>query len=245
MIVKDTERVVIYRCEDGIAHLTLNRPRQINAFNLQMRDELFETLCLFQDDPNAKVGLLRGGGERGFCAGADLTEFGTAPSQVVARSVRWERDLWGLFRELRKPLIASLHGYVIGSGIEIAALCDIRIASDDCKFRMPEIALGMIPAAGGTQTLARLVKASNALDIILTNRLIFSEQARKIGLVDRVVAFSELTEKSEELAKELSQMDLKIVAAAKRAVIEGSDLELKVGIQLERRMAHILESQKR
>jgi enoyl-CoA hydratase/carnithine racemase len=159
--------------------------------------------------------------------------------------VRWERDLWGLFRELRKPLIASLHGYVIGSGIEIAALCDIRIASDDCKFRMPEIALGMIPAAGGTQTLARLVKTSNALDIILTNRLIFSEQARKIGLVDRVVAFSELTEKSEELAKELSQMDLKIVAAAKRAVIEGSDLELKVGIQLERRMAHILESQKR
>ena len=110
---------------------------------------------------------------------------------------------------------------------------------------MPEIALGMIPAAGGTQTLARLVKASNALDIILTNRLIFSEQARKIGLVDRVVAFSELTEKSEELAKELSQMDLKTVAAAKRAVIEGSDLELKVGIQLERRMAHILESQKR
>ena len=104
--MKDTERVVIYRCEDGIAHLTLNRPRQINAFNVQMRDELFETLCLFQDDPNARVGLLRGGGERGFCAGADLTEFGTAPSQVVARSVRWERDLWGLFRELRKPLIA-------------------------------------------------------------------------------------------------------------------------------------------
>ena len=159
--------------------------------------------------------------------------------------MRWERDLWGLFTELKKPLIASLHGYVIGSGIEIAALCDIRIASDDCKFRMPEVALGMIPAAGGTQTIARLVKASNALDIILTNRLIFSEQARRMGLVDRVVAFSELTDKSKELAKLLTQMDPKVVSAAKRAVIEGSDLELKVGIQLERRMAHILESQKK
>ena len=118
-----------------------------------MRDELYETLKLLRDDPNAKVAILKGSGERGFCAGADLTEFGTAPSQVIAREVRWERDLWGLFHTQPKPIVAALHGYVIGSGIEIASLCDIRIAADNCIFRMPEVALGMVPAAGGTQTI--------------------------------------------------------------------------------------------
>ena len=144
------DETVIYHSIDGVAHITLNRPNQINAFNIDMRDSLFQTLELFRDDTESKVAIMSGAGERGFCAGADLTEFGTAPSQIIARTVRWERDLWGLFLSLQKPLIAKLHGYVIGSGVEIAALCDIRIAADSSIFRMPEVALGMIPAAGGT-----------------------------------------------------------------------------------------------
>ena len=116
------DEVVLYQATNGIAHIKLNRPDQINAFNVKMRDMLFQTLELFRDDNESKVAIISGEGERGFCAGADLTEFGTTPSQVISREVRWERDLWGLFISLRKPIIAKLHGYVIGSGIEIAAL---------------------------------------------------------------------------------------------------------------------------
>ena len=142
--------VVTYDVDSNIAIISLNRPEHINAFNVQMRDDLYEYLRLFQDDQEAKVAIIRGNGGRGFCAGADLSEFGTAPSQTIARHVRWARDLWGLFMSIDKPIIASLHGFVIGSGIEIASLCDVRIAANDARFRMPEVALGMIPAAGGT-----------------------------------------------------------------------------------------------
>ena len=134
----------------------MNRPRVMNAYNVLMRDELFVTLEAVRDDPDVRVAVISGAGERAFCAGADLTEFGTAPSQAVARQVRWERDIWGLFLALGKPLVAAMRGYVIGSGVEIACLCDIRIAADDAQFAMPEVALGMIPAAGGTQTLRRV-----------------------------------------------------------------------------------------
>ena len=93
--------------------------------------------------------IFRGKGNT-FCAGADLSEFGSAPSQIIAREVRWQRDLWGLFLKMQKPIIAQLHGFVIGSGIEIASFCDLRVATESAKFKMPESSLGLIPAAGGT-----------------------------------------------------------------------------------------------
>ena len=154
---------VLYTKQDAVALIVLNRPEVINAFNMQMRDDLYATLEAAVDDPDVRAIVVSGSGDRGFCVGADLTEFGTAPSQVVARDVRWERDLWGLFLAVRKPLVAALHGHVIGSGVEIACLCDIRIAADDAVFRMPETALGMVPAAGGTQTLPRVVGRGRAL----------------------------------------------------------------------------------
>ena len=179
--------VVTYDVDSNIAIISLNRPEHINAFNVHMRDDLYEYLRLFQDDQEAKVAIIRGNGGRGFCAGADLSEFGTAPSQTIARHVRWARDLWGLFMSIDKPIIASLHGFVIGSGIEIASLCDVRIAANDARFRMPEVALGMIPAAGGTQTLPRLIGVDKTMDLILTNKEIDADEARLIGLVDMVV----------------------------------------------------------
>ena len=132
-----------------MARLTLNRPRRLNAYNVAMRDELYALLEAVRDDPEVRAVVLSGAGERAFCAGADLSEFGTAPSQVVARAVRWERDVWGLFLAIDKPIVAALHGYVIGSGVEMACLCDLRVASEDATFAMPETALGMAPAAGG------------------------------------------------------------------------------------------------
>jgi len=238
------ETSVLYECDDGIATITLNRPDQINAFNVAMRDDLYQTIRLLNDDPGAKVAIIKGSGSKGFCAGADLSEFGTAPSQVVARSVRWERDLWGMFMSIQKPIIASLHGYVIGSGIEIAALCDIRVASDNCQFRMPEVALGMIPAAGGTQTLARLVGVARAMDMLLTNRSLGPSEAREIGLVDRIFPICDIELETRAIAASLTLVDQEVLHSLKRSVLDGGGLSLSEAMILEIRIAEILNIKK-
>ena len=231
------EPVVLYSKSGAVAHIVLNRPRVMNAYNVQMRDELFLTLEAVRDDPDVRVAVISGAGERAFCAGADLTEFGTAPSQVIARQVRWERDIWGLFLSLGKPLIAAMRGYVIGSGVEIACLCDIRIAADDAQFAMPEVALGMIPAAGGTQTLRRVVGASRALEMVLSNRRIGAEEARRIGLVHSVEPADKLMHEAEMVAQRLAELDPNTLALARRAILEGTEMPLALGLELERRLA--------
>lgn len=220
-----------------MAHIVLNRPQVINAYNLRMRDELFQALAAARDDPDVRVAVLRGAGDRGFCAGADLTEFGTAPSQVIARQVRWERDIWGLFLDIRKPLVAALHGYVIGSGVEIACLCDIRIASDDSVFRMPEVGLGMVPAAGGTQMLTRTIGAGHAMEMLLTGRSVSAQEALHLGLVHRIVPRERLLEEAEGTARTLASHAPESMAGVKVAMIDGMDLSLDKGLELEERLA--------
>ena len=227
----------MYSKSGAVAHIVLNRPRVMNAYNVQMRDELFVTLEAVRDDPDVRAAVISGAGERAFCAGADLTEFGTAPSLAIARQVRWERDIWGLFLSLGKPLIAAMRGYVIGSGVEIACLCDIRIAADDAQFAMPEVALGMIPAAGGTQTLRRVVGASRALEMVLSNRRVGAEEARRIGLAHTVVPTDALMEEAEDAARQLAALSPNALALAKRAIIEGTDMPLAAGLELERRLS--------
>ena len=227
----------MYSKSGAVAHIVLNRPKVMNAYNVQMRDELFVTLEAVRDDPDVRVAVISGAGERAFCAGADLTEFGTAPSLAIARQVRWERDIWGLFLSLGKPLIAAMRGYVIGSGVEIACLCDIRIAADDAQFAMPEVALGMIPAAGGTQTLRRVVGASRALEMVLSNRRVGAEEARRIGLAHTVVPTDALMEEAEDAARQLAALSPNALALAKRAIIEGTDMPLAAGLELERRLS--------
>ncbi len=231
------EPVVLYDKSGAVAQIVLNRPQVLNAYNVQMRDELFLTLEAVRDDPDVKAAVISGAGERAFCAGADLTEFGTAPSQAIARQVRWERDIWGLFLSLQKPLIAAMRGYVIGSGVEIACLCDIRIAANDTQFAMPEVALGMIPAAGGTQTLRRTIGASRALEMLLSSRRIRADEARRIGLVHSVVQPAELMSKADAVARQLAALNPQALASAKRAILEGMDMPLPAGLELERRLA--------
>lgn len=228
---------VLYSKEGPVAHVVLNRPRVINAYDIQMRDELYQALEAVRDDPEVRAAVLRGAGERGFCAGADLTEFGTAPSLDIARRVRWERDVWGLFLGIRKPLVAALHGHVIGSGVEMACLCDIRVAAEDAVFRMPEVALGMVPAAGGTQTLPRAIGRARALDMVLTNRQVGVREALNIGLVHRVVPRERLLAEAVEMASALASLSPAALAAAKTAVLEGMDLHLGQGLELEWRLA--------
>jgi enoyl-CoA hydratase len=235
---------IVYEKKDSLADITLNRPHALNAYNLRMRDELYEVLGALRDDPEVRVGIFRGAGERAFCAGADLAEFLTAPTPIVARQVRWERDVWGLFLSITKPLIAALHGYVLGSGVEIALCCDIRLASEDAQFGLPEPGLGIIPAAGGSQTLPRVVGGSKALEILLSGRWIGAEEAYHLKLVNRLVPRDELLPEAERLARKIAQFDPMAVSYAKQAIVRGLDLSLGEGLGLEGRLGCLVALRK-
>ena len=228
---------LIYEKQGAIAWVTLNRPKVLNIYNIRMRDDLFEVLGSIKDDPDVRVAVLKGAGEKAFCAGADLSEFLTAPPPVEARRVRFERDVWGLFLSISKPFIAALHGFVLGSGIEMALCCDIRIASDDARFGLPEAALGIIPAAGGTQTLPRAVGTAKAIDMLLLNRWIDAEEALGIGLANRVVPRGQLLAKADEMARRIASHDPVALALAKQSVVLGLDMVLGEGLHLEKRLA--------
>ena len=139
--------------------------------------------------------------------------------------------------DIPQPLIAAVHGYVLGSGIEMALFCDIRIASDDTRFGLPEVGLGIIPAAGGTQTLPRVVGQGKALEMLLTNPWVSGEEACRVGLVNKVVPRDELLQTAEAMARQIASYDPNAVRAAKQAVLRGLDLTLEEGVDLERRLA--------
>jgi enoyl-CoA hydratase len=233
---------VVYAKHEGIGRVMLSRPNVLNVYNVQMRDELCQVLHAIKDDPEVRVVVLSGAGERAFCAGADLSEFLTAPSPVIARLVRWERDIWGQFLGLPQPLIAALHGYVLGSGIEMALCCDIRIAAEDARFGLPEATLGIIPAAGGTQTLPRTIGRARALEMLLTNRWIDAQEALAAGLVNRVVTRRELLPTVEAMASTIASMPPLAVRCAKEAIVRGSDMTLAEGLELERNLATLVLS---
>jgi enoyl-CoA hydratase/carnithine racemase len=228
---------LIYEKEGTLALVTLNRPRVLNAFNIQMRDDLFEVLTAIRDDDEVRVALLKGAGEKAFCVGADLSEFLTAPSPVAARQIRFDRDVWGLLLNIPQPLIAVLHGYVLGSGIEMALCCDLRIASDDAQFGLPEVELGIIPAAGGTQTLPRAVGRACALEMLLTGRRIDAREALQRKLVNRVVPADRLLETARGMAEKIAARDPDIIKGIKKAVMDGMDLPLAQGLDLEKMLA--------
>ena len=229
------ETILFDKC-GSVAHISLNRPESVNAYNIQMRDDFSEALLAVELDPDIRVLLITGEG-RGFCAGADLTEFGSAPSQVIARQVRWDRDVWGQLIDLDKPIIAAVHGFCIGSGLEIALLCDLRIASRGTIFALPEVQLGMIPAAGGTQTVPRAARPSHGLDLLLTGRRTESEEALSLGLVTRLTEPDSLRHEACELAKRLAERPIESMKAMKRILRQGSDLDLVRALELEKRIA--------
>jgi enoyl-CoA hydratase/carnithine racemase len=227
---------LLYEKHGPVAHIALNRPAALNAFSVQMRDDLAEALAAVAGDDEVGAVLVTGQG-RAFCAGADLTEFGAAPSPVVARQVRWERDLWGQLLALETPVVTAVHGYCIGSGLELALLSDLCLAAEDTVFAMPEAQLGMVPAAGGTQTLSRSAGPSAALDLLLTGRRFSAAEALRLRLVTRVLAADQLAGAAWEVARQLAGLGRPRAAAAKRALWEGADLPLGEALQLELRLA--------
>ena len=228
---------IIYEKKCGVAHITLNRPDFLNVYNLQMRDELYQILGAIKDDSEIRAVILRGAGKRGFCAGADLSEFLTAPSPVIARHVRWARDVWGLFLSVPQPTIAALHGFALGSGLEMASCCDLRIASDDTQFGYPEAALGALPAAGGTQTLPRIVGRAHALNIAMAGDRIGAEEALRIGLINRITTRNELIPTVEKIADIIVACSPRVLRYAKEAIYQGLDMSLDDGMALEKRLS--------
>ncbi len=227
---------LLFEKRGAVAHVSLNRPQVVNAYHIQMRDDFSEALSAVGQDPEVRALLITGEG-RGFCAGADLTEFGSAPSQVIARRVRWERDVWGQLVNLDKPVVAAVHGYCIGSGLEIALLCDLRIAATGTVFALPEVQLGMIPAAGGTQTLPRAVGLSQALDLLLTGRRILADEALSMKLVTRLTPPESLRDEAWRLATCLAELPAEAVVAFKQSLRQGMDLDLPRALELEGRLA--------
>ncbi len=231
---------LVFEKRDGVAWVTLNRPEVLNAINLRMRDELWEAMQAVREDPDVRVVIFKGAGERAFSAGADISEFGTAPSYVEARRARRERDLWGFILSLEKPLIAAVHGFALGAGVELPLCCDIRIASEEARLGLPEVSLGYIPSAGGTQTLPRHVPPGVAVHMILSGDPIDARAALRWGLVQRVVPRERLYGEAEALARLLMSRAPLALRGAKRAVREGMELSFEEGLALESRLARRL-----
>jgi enoyl-CoA hydratase len=225
-----------YEKRGAVAWVTLDRPETLNAYDVAMRDDLFAVLGAADEDPDVRVLVLRGRGPA-FSTGGDLREFGSAPSAVLARSVRWRRDVWGRMLALRAATVAAVHGWTVGGGMEMALLCDLCVAADTARFGLPETGLGMIPGVGGTQTLPRRTGVARALDIMLAPRWLEAEEARRVGIVSRVVPAAKLAGVARALARKLAARDPRVVAALRRCVRVAHDGTLAAGIELERRLA--------
>jgi len=230
---------LLYEARDGIAWVTLNRPRVLNALNLRMRDELWALLDAVELDVDLGVVVFRGAGERAFSSGADISEFGSAPSLVASRRARLERDLWGRLLHFSKPTIAAVHGYTLGAGCELALLCDFRIAAEDALLGLPEAALGYVPTAGGTQTLPRTIGPGRALHMLATGEPIDAATALDYGLVHWVAPRTELYRRAEDVARRLLAQPRDALLLARRALRLGADLALEDALRYE---AHLRRS---
>jgi enoyl-CoA hydratase len=231
---------VLYAKRDGIAWVTLNRPDRYNAYNVSMRDDLYQVLSAVHEDPEVRAMVLAGAGPA-FSTGGDVSEFGQAPSPLAARWIRFRRDVWGRLRSLAIPTVAAVHGFTVGGGLEMALLCDVAIAARDTRFCLPETGLGMIPGVAGTQTAARRLRLGWALDLSITGRWIDAREALSIGLVAEVVPNGSLERSARALALKLGRLPRAAVAAAKLAVWEGLELPLADGLDLEGRLAERLQ----
>lgn len=229
-------RTLRFSKRGAIATVLLDRPEVLNAYDVRMRDELFEVLGAVDEDPEVRVLVLRGRG-RAFSTGGDVREFGTAPSPVIARAVRWRRDVWGRLLALRAVTIAAVHGWAAGGGFEMALLCDLVVAASDARFALPEVGLGMIPGVGGTQTLPRRVGQGRALDVLLTGRVLGARAAATAGVVHVVVPRVRLAGAAARVATAVARLDPGYVRAVRTAVRAATDLPLGAGCSLERALA--------
>ncbi|MGF1599664.1 MAG: enoyl-CoA hydratase/isomerase family protein [Acidimicrobiales bacterium] len=219
-----------------LAIVSLNSP-PLNIFDVAMRDELIGALEAVDDVIDVRAMVLRAEG-RHFSAGADLSEFGQADSIFEGRRIRWDRDPWGRLWHLRVPTVVALHGTALGSGFEMSLLCDFRLAAPDTLLGLPETKLGMLPAAGGTQSLTRAVGPHQALPIVALGTTMDAAESLRRGLIHQVV--DAVDDAALELAERLAVLDPATVRAARLATRAAGELPLEQGLAYERRLASLL-----
>ena len=238
-----TETRLQVRADGAITEIVFDHP-PINIYDVATRDELCDVLAGVIADPGVRVLVFTAAGDH-FSAGADLKEFGTAPSVWAMRDARWGRDVWGLLRSVEVPMLAAMHGYAVGFGFELALQCDYRLAADDCVVALPEARVGMIPAGGASQTLPRVAGTSAALATILLSDRIPAPDALARGFVDEVVPRAELRARTDELAEQIAAKPTSAVRAAKALVWAALDLPLAEGLARERDRAALLRAPSR
>ncbi len=216
----------------GVALVTLDRPEALNALSFGLLAELVEVLEALDTDGTVLAIVLTGAGERAFAAGADIKEMADATPESLADGGGFGH--WDELRMIRKPLIAAVRGFALGGGCELAMACDLIVAGDDAQFGQPEIRIGVMPGAGGTQRLTRAIGKAKAMELILTGRTIDAREAERLGLVTRVVPAEATVESALALAAEIAAMPPLAVAAAKRAVNEAYEATLAQGLADER-----------
>jgi enoyl-CoA hydratase len=220
----------------AVGIITLDRPQALNALNAALIAELAQALDAFESD--AAIGaIVLTGNDKAFAAGADVKEMAgkTYPETYLEDFITtgWER-----VAQCRKPVVAAVAGFALGGGCEIAMMCDIVIAADTARFGQPEIRLGTIPGAGGTQRLTRIVGKAKAMDLCLTGRMMDAAEAERSGLVSRIVPAAELLAKAVEVAEEIAAMSRPVVMMAKEAVNRAYETTLAEGVRFERRLFH-------
>ncbi len=223
---------------DGVALVTIDRQDALNALTFAIVGEIATALESLDRDPGCRAVVLTGAGERAFAAGADIKELAGQTPTDLARDdpfVPWDR-----IRAIRTPVIAAVRGVALGGGCELAMACDMIVAGDDARFGQPEIRLGVMPGAGGTQRLTRAIGKARAMDLILTGRTIDAREAEAAGLVSRVVPAAETVTAALALAATIASMSPLAVVAAKRAVLRAHELSLEAGLELERRDFYLL-----
>lgn len=234
------DETVLLDVRAGVAVITLNRPGARNAINADMRRELAGAVRTAADDPSVRALVIRGAGEKAFCAGADIKEFAPPASLVDTRDERTGPKWTDAIAACPKPTVAAVHGHCLGGGMEIALACDIRVATEDAVFGLPEVRRAIVPGAGGTQRLPRVVGLGHALRMILTGEHIDAAEALRIGLVGEVVPAGALDDAVERLAGAFRRAGPRALAYAKEAVTRGFDLPLSEGLRIEGELSALL-----
>jgi len=235
---RDTHyKFILVSQEDRVGIVQLHRPDALNALSPDLMIELVDALEEF--DSNDEIGcIVLTGGPKVFAAGADIKRMADASAVdmlVMDQLARWDR-----IRKLHKPVIAAINGYALGGGCELSMMCDMIIAGEDAKFGQPEISIGVIPGAGGTQRLTRAVGKAKAMELILTGRLFNAQEALEMGLINKVVP-SELTiEEAKNLAKNIAEKPAIAVRLAKEAILKSFDTTMEGGLDYERKLFYLL-----
>jgi enoyl-CoA hydratase len=230
-----TYQTILFEKSDGIAKVTLNRPEALNALNSTVYNELYDVFESIENDPEVRVVVITGSGEKAFAAGSDVVEMEKMSTLDIQKFVATIRKASDRLYSLTKPTIAAIHGYALGGGCELSMCCDLRIASEKARFGQPEINLGLIPGACGTQRLPRLIGMAKAKELIYLGDMIDAPTALNLGLVNKVVPPENLMDEAMDWAKKLAGKSGPVLAMAKMAINTGMDTDVNSGLNTEAR----------